>query len=76
MQNQLKRGTKIQTVAGMGVVQTGVITRLYTQREIDAHRKSHGEAAADDLANWFPVRLTDHQGTFECALHRDSLTVI
>lgn len=73
---KMKRGTRIEYTYAAGKVAAGRILRVYTPKEIAAHAKSHGEAAAARLPEWFPCELTDEHGTYKGACHVSQLRVI
>lgn len=72
----LKRGTRVEVTNGCGMIARGKVLRTYTPKEIAMHAKSHGQAAADDLPNWYPCEMTDEQGTYRLAFHVSALRVM
>lgn len=71
-----KRGTKIEYTYAAGQKVTGKVIRHYTAREIEAHRKSHGDRAAELLPNWIVCELEDDHGKYRGACHVEQLRVI
>ena len=70
-----KRGTRIECRYAFGAVKPGKVIRRYTDKEIAAHAKSHGEKAAADLPNWIVCELYDEHGTHRGACHVSQLRV-
>lgn len=73
MAHTFKRGDKVRTLLGNGRFAVGKVKRLYSEREIAAHARSHGEAAAARLPEWIVCTMSDDKGEFTLAHHYSSL---
>lgn len=76
MQNaihQFKPGQHIEYTYPTGRVAAGTVVRLYTDKEIAAHSRSHGEKAAANLSSWIVCELTDEYGSHQGACHVSQL---
>jgi hypothetical protein len=71
-----QRGTRVECTLGGGRIATGKVLRLYTDKDVAAHRKSHGEHQASILQQWIPCELRDEQGTFSLAVHQSQLRAV
>lgn len=72
----MKRGTKIEFTYAGGQVVRGKVLRLYTARDVEAHRRTHGDAAAEKLQEWIVCELVDGCGTYRGACHVSQLREI
>lgn len=76
MAQQLKRGTRIEYRYAGGKVVSGKVLKPYSDRDIALHAKTHGEAAAAQLSEWFPCELYDDAGSYRGACHISQLRVV
>ncbi len=70
-----KRGTRIEYRYAAGAIVPGKVVRTYSEKEITAHAKTHGEKAAAALPNWIVCELYHPDGTSRGACHIDQLRV-
>jgi hypothetical protein len=70
-----KRGTRIEYRYAGGLVVPGKVKRTYTDKEIAAHAKTHGEKAAAALPEWIVCELYHPDGIGGGACHVSQLRV-
>lgn len=71
----MKRGTRIEYRYAGGMVSPGKVIRTYTEKEIAAHAKTHGEKAAAALPEWIVCELYDDSSTYTGACHISQLRI-
>lgn len=64
-----KRGQRIEYTYAAGQVTPGKVVRLYTAKDCERHKRTHGEAAAAALPEWIVCELTDAHGSYRGACH-------
>lgn len=68
-----KRGQRIEYTYAAGQVTLGKVVRLYTAKDCEQHKRTHGEAAAAALPEWIVCELTDAHGSYRGACHFSQL---